>query len=230
LLAHVIETRFGSDDMMVARFTTDLVRPVPLTRLDVECRLVRPGRRIQVIETILRAGELEVALATALMIRVTDIDLPEPPELGWSQPGPPDTFDPVEVRLWTGHQASLVRFHQDAVDIRTLNASFHTPGVGTSWFRLRFPVVAGAATSPFVRTATLADLGNGNSTAIDPKDWLYVNPDVAIAIHRPLDGQWLGMRSAAHQHATGVGMAESVIFDAAGPIGIVTQSQLIERH
>jgi hypothetical protein len=230
LLAHVIESRFGRYEMMVVRLTTDLIRPVPLTLLDAESRLVRPGRRVQVIEAILRAGELEVALTRALMIRLTDIDLPEAPELGWVQPGPPETFEPIDVRLWTGDQASLIRFHHDAVEMRTLDASFYTPGAGTSWFRLLYPVVAGAPTSAFVRTATLADLGNGNSTAIDPRRWIYVNPDVAIALHRALDGEWLGMRSAAHQHATGVGMAESLIFDAHGPIGVVTQSQLIQRR
>ena len=230
LMAHVIEARHASPEMMTVRLTTDLVRPVPLTPLSIQSRVVRPGRRIQVIEAIMKAGDLEVALTTALMIRVSEIDLPERPESGWSQPGAPSTFDPVETRLWTGDTASLTRFHHDAIEIRTHERSFYSPGPGTSWLRLRYPVVDGEPTSPFVRTAALADVGNGNSTSVDPRQWLYVNPDVALALHRPLEGEWLGMHSVAHQHATGIGLAESVLFDQSGPIGTVTQSQLIERH
>jgi hypothetical protein len=230
LAAHVIESRHGSPDMVTTRLTTDLVRPVPLAPLTVHSRVIRPGRRIQVIEAIMAAGDLEVALVTALMIRVAEIDLPERPESGWVQPGLPHTFDLVETRLWTGDTASLTRFHHDAIEIRTFEQSFSSPGPGTSWLRLRCEVIAGTPPSPFVRTATLADVGNGNSTSVDPREWMYVNPDVALALHRPLRGDWLGMRSVAHQHATGIGLAESVLFDEVGPIGTVTQSQLIERR
>lgn len=230
LLAHVIEHRHSSADMMVTRLTTDLVRPVPLSPLTVESRVVRPGKRIQVIEAILRADDVEVSLATALMIRIAAIDLPERPDSGWLQPDGPDESSPVDTSAWTGFMAPMPRFHVDGVEIRTHDHSFYTAGRGTSWFRLCQPVVAGVPTSPFVRTATLADLGNGNSTAVDPRKWLYVNPDVDLSLHRPLDGEWLGMRSFAHQHNTGIGLAQSTIFDANGPIGTVTQSQLIEPH
>jgi hypothetical protein len=196
----------------------------------VESRVIRPGKRVQVIEAIMYSGDVEVALATALMIRITDIDLPERPESDWDQPGGPHTFDLIDTRLWTSAVNPMTRFHLDAIEIRTLRDSFQTPGRGLSWLRLRYPVVDGVDPSPFVRTAVLADIGNGNSTSVDPHVWLFVNPDVALAMHRPLIGEWLGMTSVAHQHATGIGMAESTIFDEDGPIGTVTQSQLIERH
>jgi hypothetical protein len=230
LVAHVIKQRHSSDDMMVTRLTTDLIRPVPLTPLTVESRVVRPGKRIQVIEAILRSDDLEVALATALLIRIAEVDLPERPDSGWEQPRGPEHATLVDTADWTGFMAPMPRFHVDGVETRTLDDSFLTAGLGTSWFRLRHPVVAGVATSPFVRAATLADFGNGNSTAINPREWLYVNPDVDLSLHRPLDGEWLGMRSFAHQHNTGIGLAQSTIFDAGGPIGTVTQSQLIEPH
>ncbi len=230
LVAHVIEQRHASADMMITRLTTDLIRPVPLAPLAVESRVVRPGRRIQVIEAIMRDGDLEVVLATALMIRIASIDLPERPDSGWEQPPGPDRAERVDTADWTGFMKPMPRFHVHGVEIRTLDQSFYTAGRGTSWFRLVHPVVAGTPTSPFVRTATLADLGNGNSTAVDPKEWLYVNPDVDLSLHRSLDGEWLGMRSFAHQHNTGIGLAQSTIFDANGPIGTVTQSQLIEQH
>jgi len=230
LIAHVIESRHGDPGMLTVRLTTDLVRPVPLEPLRVDSRVIRPGKRVQVIEAIMNAGGVEVALATALMIRIADIDLPEPPESDWDQPDGPAAFAPIDSRLWTSAHDPLQRFHLHGVEIRTHRDSFQTLGRGLSWLRLRYPVVEGVEPSPFVRTAVLADIGNGNSTSVDPHEWLFVNPDVALALHRPLSGEWLGMTSVAHQHATGIGMAESTIFDERGPIGTVTQSQLIERH
>ena len=89
-------------------------------------------------------------------------------------------------------------------------------------------VVEGEETTPFVLTATLSDVGNGNSMALDGREWLYVNPDVNLSLHRPLEGEWLGMRSIAHQHPSGIGCADSLIFDESGPIGRVGQSQILE--
>lgn len=230
LVAHVVEQRHGSASMMTTRLTTDLVRPVPLSPLTVESRVVRPGRRIQVIEAVMRAGDLEVALATALMIRIAEVELPDRPEVGWSQPGGPEAATLVNTDQWTEGLAPLPRFYVDAIEIRSFGDSFISPGVGVSWFRLLCPVVAGVETSPFVRTAALGDLCNANSTSVDPHEWLFVNPDVNLSLHRPLDGEWLGMRSVAHQHPWGIGLGQSTIFDESGPIGTVTLSQLIERH
>src|SRR5437762_4321871 len=66
LMAREIE-RFRSDEhMFVTRLTVELLRLVGRTRLAVRCRLVRPGRKIQLVEASLWHDEEEVARATAL--------------------------------------------------------------------------------------------------------------------------------------------------------------------
>ena len=64
--------------------------------------------------------------------------------------------------------------------------------------------------------------------SLDGQEWSYVNPDVGLALHRIPDGPWLGMRSIARQHPSGIGFADSLIFDRAGPVGRVGQSQILE--
>lgn len=229
LLARAIELVPTASPMQVVRFTIDLFRPVPLLPLTVATRVLRHGLRIQVVDAVLRHEDTEVGRATGLKIRLADTPLPERVEEPWDLPPGPETG--VEV-TWDGFGAGtgLARFYLDAVDIRSLDDSFMSLGPGRAWFRLHYPLLAGENPSPFVRLATIADLSNGNSTALDPRRWLFVNPDITLYMHRPPIGEWVGMTSAAHQHASGIGFADTAVFDQTGRIGRIGQAQVIEPH
>lgn len=229
LLARAIERVSTAGPMQVARFTVDLFRPVPLSPLRVETHVLRDGRRIQVVESILRHGDVEVGRATGLKIRTADIDLPDVEQEPWDQPPPPAEAVPVQD-FWSFGGSELSRFHRDAVEIRSFDDSFMRHGPGVSWFRLLHPVVAGEEPTPFVRMATIADMSNGNSQALDPQVYIYVNPDITLYAHRLPEGQWIGMKSAAHQHPSGIGLADTRVFDEQGPIGRINQAQLLDRR
>ena len=228
LLAAAVEAVSTAAPMQVARFTIDLFRPVPLQPLRVETHIHRDGKRIQVVEAILLHGDIEVGRATALKIRTTHVDLPDMEKEVWIQPPSPNEAAPIK-EFWL-FESDLPRFHRDGVEIRTIDSSFLQYGPGLSWFRLRQPVIAGQETSPFVRLATIADMSNGNSQALDPEAWLYVNPDITLYAHRLPHGEWVGMNSAAHQHETGIGLADTRVFDEDGPIGRINQAQLLDRR
>src|SRR3954465_11659696 len=59
-------------ELVVSRFTMEILRPVPVRPLDVTARVVRPGRRVQMSEAVLRDGDQEVARAVAWRIRPAD--------------------------------------------------------------------------------------------------------------------------------------------------------------
>lgn len=229
LLARAIEHVETASPMQVVRFTIDLWRPVPVDRLRVETRVRRDGRRIQVVDSFLIAAGVEVGRASALKIRTTQLSLPDRDEEKWEQPLPPDRAHELE---WSDRwgERPFTRFHLDAVEIRTFDNSFLSHGPATSWFRLRYPLVEGEADTPFVRLATVADMSNGNSQALDPREWLYVNPDITLYAHRMPLGEWIGMKSAAHQHSSGIGLADTRVFDEHGPLGRINQAQLLDRR
>jgi hypothetical protein len=81
-----------------------------------------------------------------------------------------------------------------------------------------------------VRLATVADMSNGNSQALDPSAYIYVNPDITLYAHRLPMGDWIGMKSAAHQHESGIGLADTRVFDEHGPIGRINQAQLLDKR
>lgn len=230
LLAWAIEQVPTAVPMQVVRFTIDLFRPVPLTPLTVATDVRRDGLRIQVVDAFLRSDDTVVGRASSLKIRISEIDLPDRGDTDWEQPGNPDQADLLTTGTFFGYTDSSRRFHRDAVEIRTFDDSFAAHGVGVSWFRLLADLVEGEPTSPFVRLATIADMSNGNSQMLDPREWLFVNPDITLYSHRlPVD-EWVGMKSYAHQHPTGIGLADTTVFDANGPLGRINQAQIVERH
>jgi hypothetical protein len=228
LLGRAIESVPTVIPMHVVRLTVDLFREVPVgLPLTVETTVARDGRRIQVVDATIVAAGRTVARASGLKIRTTDVAVPSV-NARWSPPIGPDEAAPVSLGRFGFTRTEHERFHSHSIEIRTVNDSFLTPGEGLSWIRLTVPVVDGEVTTPFVQAATLSDVGNGNSMALDGREWLYVNPDINVFLHRVPEGEWLGMRSLAHQHRTGIGFADSELFDETGPVGRVGQSQILE--
>jgi hypothetical protein len=211
--------------VQLARLTVELLRPVPVEPLTVDARLVRPGRKVQLVEVAVRAGELEVARAVALRIRVGDVEVPAgahaavppPPEEG-VQSGP------------AGYDPEVPRFHSHGMDIRFVRGRFDEPGPATAWFRLRQPVVADEAPSPFMRVAAAADFGNGISRFVDFEHTLFINPDLTVHVHRLPGGEWVCLEAESVLQPWGIGMAESRLYDRSGPLGRSVQSLLVERR
>ncbi len=227
ILARAIESVPTLVPMQAVRFTVDLIRPVPLEPLLIETSVVREGKRIQLVDAALRGGDgVDLGRATALKIRIGDLDLPTPETE--KMPVGPESMESLDWRGHFGEDDDLHRFHYDAVEIRTLEGSFHRPVPGTSWFRLRVPLVEGEELTPFIRVATIADMANGNAQVLDPTVHIFVNPDISLHLHRLPRGEWIGMQSVSHPHPHGIGMADSTVYDRDGRIGRIIQSQVVD--
>ncbi|HTM19436.1 MAG TPA: hypothetical protein VL172_02975, partial [Kofleriaceae bacterium] len=96
------------------------------------------------------------------------------------------------------------------------------------WMRLRVPVVPGEAPSGLQRVMVAADSGNGISAALDPARFTFLNPDLAVYLHRLPVGEWVRLDAATTVSAGGAGMAECGLEDERGPIGRSLQSLLID--
>jgi hypothetical protein len=229
LLARSVERFDGGELMFVARLTVEFLKPVPIAPLRVDTRLLRPGRKVQLVEASLRTEDTEVARAVGMRIRHAEISLPagsnaEPhmppgPGGGWGS-GPP----------WRS-KWPYTAFHTHAVEHRFVAGSFAEPGPATDWIRLRVPLVAGEEASPLCRVAAAADFGNGVSWVLRREDgYLFINPDLTIYLHRVPVSEWVCLEAVTRVQPHGVGLAESRLWDERGAIGRSLQGLLIERE
>jgi hypothetical protein len=227
LLARAIERFEGGEPMHVARLTVELLRPVPLTPLVVTTAWSRPGRRVQLVEAHLHAGDVEVARASGLRIRRVDLPVPR---TGYAPPAPAGPAQGSDgAPPWEGLIVTPA-FHSDAVEHRFVGGGFAGPGPATDWIRLRVPLVAGEEPSPLVRVAAAADFGNGISWELSRLDgWSFINPDMTVYLHRPAVGEWICLEAATSLGPLGIALAESRLWDERGPIGRAVQSLLLDR-
>src|SRR5690606_36980585 len=137
---------------------------------------------------------------------------------------------PLALRRFFGGDASLPCFHSDAIERRSADEPFARPVEGAAWVRLESALVGRETVSPFHAAVGHYSQRHRCSQALDPKRWLYVNPDTTLYIHRLPDGEWIGMRSWVDQVSTGIGVNESAVYDLKGRFGHINQAQLIERR
>jgi hypothetical protein len=226
LLAGLAEALPKPGPMAPARITIELLRPAPLAPLRGEARVLRPGRKVLLAESSLHAAETEVARATLLFVRTADLPLP-PETLGGRAVVPPGPDTVLRTKpIW---DAGLPAYHRDAVEHRVVRGAWGRPGPCTDWIRLRVPVVAGEATTPFQRVAAAADFGNGISAALPFGEWRFINPDLTIHVARLPRGEWVCLDAVTWPEADGIGVAESELFDESGRIGRSLQTLLLEK-
>jgi hypothetical protein len=225
LLAGMLEDFDPGTAMFPARYTLELMRPVPLTPLRIERRTIRPGKKVQLLQGSLFAGDMEVVRATLLRLREQPVEFDREPVTGNFEPMPPP--GPAQpLRLMTS-ELGIGFWH--AVDVSRVGESMATPGPADMWIRLAVPIVAGQENSPFQRVAAAGDFGNGVAAAFDRAHYSCINPDLTITLHRLPNTEWVGLDSATYPEQTGFGVAESVLQDERGRIGRAIQTVLVER-
>jgi len=212
------------DGLRIVRLTLELVRPVGTTPLLAVARVSRPGQKVQVVDTVVTQNGTEVAWGRAVRIRVDPTgETPEPTVPEDDAPAPPEAGAEVPSRI-----SDYSGFHNGAVDIRYVRGRIDRPGPATAWFRLRVPVVAGEQPTPAQRVMAVADFGNGIGSELEFGSHLFINPDLSVYVHRPLDGEWVCLDARTRFGPPGTGMAESALWDVGGRIGRALQSLYIE--
>lgn len=221
LLGRAIEALDPVGEMQVARFTLEVLRPIPLTPLKVEARIPRPGRRVQLAEATLSAGEDPVARASVWRIRPgepslagTGLDTTPPPGPDDSQPEP--MFNP-----WGGPS------YFASMEWRAARGSFFKPGPAAAWMRMRIPLVPDEEPSPLTRVLAAADSGNGISMELPLDRYLSINTELTVHLIRMPEGQWVCLDATTTIDPRGIGLAQSAIWDERGRIGSGNQSLLV---
>jgi hypothetical protein len=225
LLGREIESLKDAAKFQVGRATFEILRPVPIGAVRVESRILRPGKRVQLVEASLSNDDGELVRATAWRLRTAEVELPdgaageeEPPpgpEEGWT----PDFFP-------TGQD---VGYHT-AMEWKAVAGAFLEPGPATVWMRMRHPLLAGEEPTPLQRALIAADVGNGISAVLDWREYVFINVDLTVHFERMPEGEWVCVDAVTRPQANGIGTAESELSDQRGRIGRAAQSLLIAQR
>ncbi|MDX6602012.1 MAG: hypothetical protein QOF13_1214 [Solirubrobacterales bacterium] len=225
LLGRAVEELEGSEAFQVGRVVFEILRPVPIGVVRVETRVLRPGRKVRLVEASLSGEAGELMRATAWQLRRTELALPEgavddapppaEPDEGWT----PEFFP-------TGQD---VGYHT-AMEWKAVAGAFLEPGPATVWMRMRQPLIAGEEPTPLQRALIAADVGNGISAVLDWREYVFINVDLTVHFERMPEGEWVCVDAVSRPRPTGIGTAESVLSDQRGRIGRAAQSLLIEAR
>src|SRR5436309_13146012 len=69
LLMRAFEALPGPEELVLARVTYEFLRPAPIGPVSVQAEVVRPGRRVQLLEGSMLADGVEVVRARALRVQ-----------------------------------------------------------------------------------------------------------------------------------------------------------------
>jgi hypothetical protein len=218
LLGRAMQRCQPREDMIVARFTCEILRAIPVGEIDVQARVARPGRSVELLEAAASVDGREVARATAWRVLRTDSP-PVPPRL--PSPSPlPDKQDAMPSAGWVDGYIS-------AIEWRGVNGGFAAAGPATVWTRMRYPLVPDEEPAPLERVLAVADSGNGASWELDINRWHFINPELTVHLHREAAGEWICLDAQTAISTGGAGLATSVLSDLHGPVGVGAQSLLI---
>jgi hypothetical protein len=201
--------------MRVARLTFDIARPVPIAPLEVTAAVVREGRSVVVVEATIP----RYMRCTALLIRASQDAAPE------TAGAPTPTFAGAEGKPFFPVPYG-VGYHT-AMEVRFVAGSFVDPGPATAWMRMRLPLVDGEQPSPLTRVLVAADSGNGVSNVLDFQRYLFVNADLSVHLFRYPSGEWICLQAVTSIDGTGIGLADTALFDEQGQIGRSAQSLFV---
>ena len=240
LIGREITRLDGGGERELGRVTYEILRPVPIAPLTVDARVVRPGRAVELVEASLADADGEVIRARAWLLRRSDVDIPSglssddgPGALGTSPstlrpgfaPPGPDEAEPGRFPE-TGQD---VGYHT-AMEYRFVRGGFAEAGPAVAWMRMRVPLVVDEEPTPLERVLVAADSGNGVSSTLDWSRFLFINVDLSVHLHRPASGEWVCLDAITIPERSGIGIADTALYDELGPIGRADQTLLVDAR
>ncbi|WP_336952526.1 thioesterase family protein [Sphingobium aromaticivastans] len=219
LLIDAIESDHAArrtDRLQVARLSYDIWGTIPMEAVSIDVTVLRPGRTIELVEARLCHGGRPAILLRAWLTQAYDsagiaaVRFPAMP--------PPDAMPAWSPSsLWPGGFIA-------SVEVRRAQEQ---PGRARCWVRSPLALLHGEAVSETARTMGLVDIANGLTPLVSPAEVAFPNLDLTAHFFRQPKGEWIGLDISVSGGALGIGLTHSILHDADGPVGAISQSLTI---
>ena len=221
LLVHAVERDHAQRHdvpLTLSRASFDIFGTYAVAPVEVNVRVLRPGRTIELMAaTLSQEGRTAVVLRAWLMkeydtATIAGSELPSMP----SRDAMLQRRDPADTRfhkVWPG----------DAVQSIEVIAEEEHPGRARAWIRPKVEILD-EPVSATARSIGMLDFANGLTPRVPIDAVAFPNLDLTASYTRRPSGEWQGYDTSVTFGATGIGLTHTVLHDEAGPFGVVTQS------
>ena len=223
LAARLMETYQPAGHQRLASVAVDILRPVPIGLLTARTRIVRPGRRVTLLETVLESAGQEVLHARGWRLETSA----SPPSGTGSAAADLPAIPPERTAEPVRFPGAVTDGYVSAMDWRYVAGSMAEPGPAAAWMRPTIPLLPGEELSPMCRALLVADSGSGISAVLDPFAFIFLNVDLKVVLERDPAGDWLLLDAATTVGPAGSGQAASTLSDTSGPCGRALQTLLV---
>lgn len=218
LLAHLIEQdhaqRGGS--LVISHVSYDILGVIPVATCEVDIKVIRPGRTIELVEATLSHDGRAALIARAWLL--TDADTTAMAGTTIPPLSPRDTMIRWDYSNdWEGGFVRSFKAYKHEVE----------PGRAQGWLRSKVSLLAGEAVSNTASFLGLIDTANGLTPRVDPKLATFPNLDLTVTLFRQPRGPWVGYDTSVTFGENAVGLTHTFLHDGGGPVGVATQTLTI---
>ncbi len=227
LLTKSIEELATGAGLRIGRLTLDILGAIPVATVGVRAWVDRSGSRISLMCAEMGVERPDgtrraVARVTAWLIATSD-----------TRDAATDRYPPLVegaatavAHAWEGVPGYLetVRWRRQ-VDPGELGGD-----ATVVWLAPLVPVVDDEPTTPLQRLATVVDSANGIGATLDPEEFVFMNTDTCVHLHRLPEGSDFALRARGSIGPDGIGVTSAEIFDRGGFIGTCAQTLLVQRR
>jgi hypothetical protein len=224
LMTKLIEEQAVGSGQRIGRLLLDILGAIPVAPVRVRSWVQRSGSRISLHNAEMSAQRPDgswrpVATLSAWLLATSDTAAVA------SDRHPPiaERELTTETHSWQGAPGYL-----ESIDWR---GQLHPDsGASVAWLSPLLPVVDDEPVSAVQRLAMVVDSANGVGAALDPTEYLFMNTDTAVHLHRLPAGNDFALRSRGSIGPDGIGVTTAEIFDRHGFIGTSAQTLLIQKR
>jgi len=224
LLTKLIEELPAGAGLRIGRLSLDILGAIPVRPLRARAWVERPGSRIcMAVAELFAAREgappRAVARVTAWLLAVTD-----------TADAASDRHPPLVEGSAEPLSAPFAGAggYFDAIDWRPQKTGGRSAAV--SWISPLAHIVDTEPASALERLAAVVDCANGVGKILDPDQFVFMNTDTVVHLHRLPAGNDFGLRARASIGPDGVGVTTAEVFDRDGFVGTSAQTLLIQRR
>lgn len=224
LLTRLIEELSAGSGLRIGRLNLDILGAIPVAPVRARAWVERPGSRVCLMVAELHADReggpaRVVARVTAWLLAVSDTADVESARYPAVVEGPAEPLPAVFADAGG---------YFDAINWRPQQSDGQSGAV--SWFTPIAHIVDNDPTTALQRLAVVVDCANGVGAVLDPNQFVFMNTDTVVHLHRLPTGGDFALRARASVGPDGVGVTTAEVYDKTGFIGTSAQTLLVQRR